>query len=155
MLRNSMVRCLAVTGFFIAALAGQAMAQDRATAEEAQAMVADAIAYYDANGDMATFEMINADNPRFHRNDLYVFVIADTGMSHAHPIREDLVGTDLSSLQDADGKLFVEEFIDVANADGAWVDYMWEDPTNGELEAKSSWVVLHDGYIFGAGIYQP
>ena len=118
-------------------------------------MVADAIAYYDANGDMATFEMINADNPRFHRDDLYVFVIADSGMSHAHPVKNELVGKDLTTLQDANGKLFVEEFIEVAGADGAWVDYVWEDPTSGEVEDKSSWVVLHDGYIFGAGIYKP
>ena len=117
--------------------------------------MADAIAYYDANGDMATFEMINADNPRFHRNDLYVFVIADNGMSHAHPIMEELVGTDLNTLKDVDGKAFGQEMIETASTDGVWGDYKWEHPATGEIEAKSSWVVLHDGNIFGVGIYKP
>jgi hypothetical protein len=32
---------------------------------------------------------------------------------------------------------------------------MWVDPVTEEIEQKSSWVVRHDGYIFGVGIYKP
>ena len=28
------------------------------------------------------------------------------------------------------------------------------DPQSGQVLPKSSWIVRHDGYIFGAGIYK-
>ena len=42
----------------------------------------------------------------------------------------------------------------MATTNGAWVDYRWEDPLTGKVVPKSSWVVLHNGYIFGCGIYK-
>ncbi|MND06499.1 hypothetical protein D3C83_279170 [compost metagenome] len=41
-----------------------------------------------------------------------------------------------------------------ADADGEWVDYVWADPLTGAETPKSSYVVKHDGYIFGSGIYR-
>jgi len=40
-----------------------------------------------------------------------------------------------------------------ATPEGAWVDYFRVNPQSGKDEPKSSWVVLHDGYIFGCGVY--
>jgi len=44
---------------------------------------------------------------------------------------------------------------DSATKKGAWIEYLWEDPVNKEVLSKSAWVVEHDGYIFGSGIYHP
>ena len=43
--------------------------------------------------------------------------------------------------------------MDSAIGEGVWTDYTWYNPVNRELHAKSSWIVLHDGFVFGAGIY--
>ena len=36
---------------------------------------------------------------------------------------------------------------------GAWITYVFLNPDTGENQAKMTWVVLHDDYLFGAGFY--
>ena len=36
---------------------------------------------------------------------------------------------------------------------GAFITYVFLNPETDEQQAKKSWVVLHDGYLFGAGMY--
>jgi cytochrome c len=128
----------------------------RGTAEEAQIMVGQAVAYFDEFGAEKTFAKINNDPaPMFREGDLYVFVFDGAGVVVAHGVDTSLVGKDATQFKDVDGKLFGKEMLEVAGMDGAWVDYKWVDPVTGEVEPKSSWVVLHDGYVFGAGIYKP
>ena len=58
-------------------------------------------------------------------------------------------------LKDANGKPFGSELFDKATQSGTWVDYVYKDPATGKEEPKSSWVVRHDGYVFGCGVYRP
>ena len=58
-------------------------------------------------------------------------------------------------LDHVDGYAYGKEFFAKATEQGAWVDYKWKDPMTGEVLPKSSWLVLHDGFIFGSGIYKP
>lgn len=53
-----------------------AMAQERSTTEEAQAMVADAIAFTQKVGAQAALAKINSGESRFRDRDLYIFVVA-------------------------------------------------------------------------------
>ena len=47
-----------------------------------------------------------------------------------------------------------EEIIASLNTNsGIWTDYIFFNPATGQEELKRSWLVLHDGYIFGAGFY--
>ena len=39
-------------------------------------------------------------------------------------------------------------------SDGEWVDYMFRNPTTDEEQPKHSWVVRHDGLVFGSGWYE-
>ncbi len=127
---------------------------DRGTAEEAQDMVARAIAYYDEVGADAAFARFNTDPaPEFLDRDLYVFVFGPDSTKLVHSIDSSLVGRTLESYTDVDGKRFGEEMRQTASPDGTWVDYKWKDPVTGEVEHKSSWMVLHDGHLFGVGIY--
>ena len=129
---------------------------DRGTAEEAQDMVARAIAYYDEVGADAAFARFNNDPvPEFVDRDLYVFVFGPDGKKLVHSIDSSLVGRTLESYIDVDGKRFGEEMRQTASPDGTWIDYKWMDPVTGEVERKSSWMVLHDGHLFGVGIYVP
>ena len=128
---------------------------DRGTAEEAQDMVARAIAYYDEMGAEAAFAKFNNNPaPEFLDRDIYIFVGGrDDGMV-AHAVNPSLLGVRYSSFVDADGRRFGEEMRNAVTPDGVWVDYRFKNPTTGEVEQKSSWAVLHDGYIFGVGIYR-
>jgi signal transduction histidine kinase len=126
------------------------------TAEEAQVMAGQAVAYFDEVGAEKAFAKINDDPaPMFLKGDLYVFVIDGGGAIVAHGVDTSLIGVDATELADVDGKKFVQEMLADASMDGTWVDYKWEDPMTGDIEPKSSWVVLHDGYVFGVGIYKP
>lgn len=134
----------------------QAEERHHGTAAEAQAMVADAIAYYDEVGEETALARFTQDPaPRFLDGDLYVFVLSGEGVSLAHGAIPTLVGSDLSDLRDVDGKALMREMLAAATADGAWVDYKWMNPVTGAIEPKSSWVRRHDGRIFGVGIYRP
>ena len=56
---------------------------------------------------------------------------------------------------DRAGKPFGKEIIEKADENGVWVDYVFRDPLTEQDVQKSSWLVRHDGYIFGCGIYKP
>ena len=147
---QSLVLALLVPMLF----AAPARAAERGTAEEAQAMVADAIAAYDTTGAAVLFGRINeTPRPEFFDGDLYIFVLDENGLTVAHAAEPARVGSNVTQLTDVDGKAFGTEMLAVATPEGAWVDYKWQDPATGEVEPKASWVVRHDGYIFGCGIY--
>ena len=38
--------------------------------------------------------------------------------------------------------------------EGIWVQYPLENPVSNKVEPKTSWIKLHDGYLFGVGIYE-
>jgi len=130
-------------------------AADRGTAEEAKALVAKAIALYDREGRERAFAAIQDPKQGFVDRDLYVFVFGPKRTIVAHGGNTALVGTPAESLVDDDGVHFGTKFMDDTTATGSWIDYKWKDPATGKVLAKSSWVVRHDGYVFGAGIYKP
>lgn len=127
----------------------------RGSAEEAKTLVAHAIALYDRIGATEAFHRINAHDGDFMDRDLYVAVIGPSGLIVAQADDERRVGLDANAITDIDGKPYGRALIDQATADGAWIDYRRKDPLTGEIEAKSSWAVLHDHHIFLCGIYTP
>lgn len=127
----------------------------RGTAKEAQTMVERAILLYDDEGAADTFAAINAGPPPFRERDLYIFVFDADGLIVAHAGRPDLVGRNGMDMMDANDVPLVRRMVEQATPNGVWVDYMFEDPLTGQIAPKSSWVVLHDGYVFGAGVYTP
>lgn len=130
-------------------------AQERGTAAEAQALVARAIALYDEAGRDAAFAAIEDRNGDFVDHDLYVFVYGPGRTIVAHGSNQELIGLVADTLIDVDGVPFGSMFMNEATESGTWIDYKWHDPVTREDLPKSSWVVRHDGYIFGAGIYRP
>jgi len=139
---------------FILAVPAQAEEQ-RGTAEQAQALVASVIAYYDANGKEATFAAIEDKAGQFVNYDLYVFVYGPDRTIVAHGADTSLNGTPVDTFIDIQGKPFGTALMDDATEEGVWIDYTWYNPVDRALRPKSSWVVLHDGHVFGAGIYLP
>jgi signal transduction histidine kinase len=134
---------------------GTAIANEtRGTAEEAQAMVARAIAAYDAEG-TAAFAAMNPPSTDFRDRDLYVFVFGPDDRNVVHGLDAGRIGTNAAQMVDSTGKAFGKEMMQKANEQGVWIDYVWRDPLTGKESAKKSWIVRHDSYIFGCGIYKP
>ena len=130
----------------------------RGTPAQAQAMVARAVALFEEAGMKAAFDRFtNRPGAEFKHLDLYIFVgKAEEGARIvAHAADRSLVGTNATTLIDPDGLNIGRAFLEKAKPGGAWVDYGWKDPLTGKVVPKSSWVVLHKGYIFGCGIHKP
>ena len=150
-----MTRLAILCGALFLVLTGAAMADEtRGTKEEAQALVAKAIAAYGAEGD-AAFAAMNPPATGFRDRDLYVFVIGPDNIVLVNGQDASRIGRDLMETVDVTGKNLGKEFIENASEAGAWVDYVWRDPLTETDVPKTSWIVRHDGYIFGCGVYKP
>lgn len=131
------------------------VAGERATMPEAQELVARAISLYDEGGEEKAFATFENGTDGFIDHDLYIFVFGPERTIVAHGGDAALVGTPAATLVDVDGVPFGNLFMDTATETGRWVDYKWRDPVTDEVYPKSSWVVLHKGHVFGAGVYKP
>jgi len=151
-LSNAALVLVCILGVVMPAAAQQA---ERGTAEEAQALVARAIDLNERLGTEVALAALNAQDPRFVDRDLYVFVIGADGLIAAHGADPSRVGLDARELVDAEGNPYGAWLVERATPEGVWVDYLRNDPLTGKDEAKSSWLVRHNGYIFGCGIYKP
>ena len=120
--------------------------------DQAKEQVAAAIYRYNQIGDDA-FDEISDDDGSFIDGEIYTFVITTDGVVQAHAADPDLVGDDISDLEDSDGSLVTQGIIDAASAQGGLATYRFNNPVTGQEEPKDSWVVLHDGLIFGSGDY--
>ena len=84
----------------------------------------------------------------------YPFVLdPGTGNVVAHGADPDRVGIQSVILGDYADKPYDVIREELQSGDGTWIDYIFLDPVTGENGLKRSWLVLHDGYIFGAGFY--
>lgn len=124
------------------------------TKEEAIAMVARLQAKFRRDGAAATFQAVNdRSNPEFHDRDLYAFVYDMNGLSLAHGARPALVGKNLISLKDQDGKYLIQQILEIANGPGrGWVDYKWPNPITNKIEDKSSYIEKMGDYVVGVGV---
>lgn len=152
---SSMRRSVAVVLTLMLWAPAFSAAAERGTAAQAKALVAKAIGIYDHAGREAAFAAIQDPKGDLVDHDLYVFVYGPKRTVVAHGSNPALVGTDVDGLVDEDGLHFGTRFMDEAIQSGSWMDYKWHDPVSGKVLPKSSWIVRHDGYVFGAGIYKP
>jgi len=126
------------------------------TADEARALVEKAIVYVNANGKDKAIEAFNNPQGEFVMGDLYIFMFDYSGVVLAHGANPKLIGKNMSELKDANGKLFVQEFVDKVKSGGGWVDYQWTNPETKKVQPKSSYVKGIEGtdcYV-GCGIYK-
>ena len=115
-------------------------------------MVQQALRRYDEEGRGATVSYYNS--PESAAGEWYVFIYDENDQAIAHP-SQDLLGQDLKGDLGVDvaGYRFGEVMVG-AGEQGLWVDYLFLNPATGNQEFKHSWVVRHDGLLFGSGWYQ-
>lgn len=94
------------------------------------------------------------DNPVKYGDNFYFYAFQDSGMVETHPSLE---GKNISDLQTEDGRYFVREMIEAANAGGGYVRYDWALPSNPDIVAPKITYVEKDkhwGWIIAAGTYE-
>ena len=90
--------------------------------------------------------------------DSYVFVKDMEGNEILNPMNPQLEGTNLLDLQDANGKFFVREELEILQTENeCWMDYMWPKFPGGEPMLKRVFVkkaIVGDAtLVVGAGYY--
>ena len=147
--RAVIVLMLAV-GFTMAASAAE-----RATLDEAKAMVKKARAYMREVGAEKAFAEFSNPKGRFVDRELYVFVNDKAGVNLAHGANPRLIGKNLMDLRDTDGIYMTRQFYGVAAKGGGTVDYKFLNPTTKTIEPKTAYVEMEGEYVVGSGIFRP
>ena len=117
-----------------------------------QAYVQAAIDYYEANGLDETVNHYN--DPASVDGQWYIFIADETGRLIVHGANHDLVGVPLDDVIDGNGYPSGRIVANDADEGGAWSEYVFFNPATGRSQAKHSWLVIHDGLIFGSGWYE-
>jgi hypothetical protein len=132
-----------------------AVAAERATPAEAQAMLAKAVAHLKAVGvEKALPEFMAKPGPWVDR-DLYLSVYDMTGKTLAH-VNPRMVGKDNMNLQDANGKFIVKERFETVKAHGKGVqEYSFLNPSTKQIEAKVMYFEKVGNVVVACGAYKP
>jgi len=154
-----MLRSVLVSAFAALALlatAGLAGAQQPGTADEAKAMLTNAVASLKAGEAAALAEFNDKGNKKFHDRDLYVFCYDMTnGKFTAHP-NPALMGTDVRALKVKDDPLG-QRIFDTIKSNGAnigTVDYNFPKPGTTDPVPKQSFVTMVGNEGCGVGYYK-
>ena len=92
---------------------------------------------------------------KFVDRDLYLVVYGLDGTVRAHGANEKMVGKNLIDLKDVDGKAFVKERVELAQAKGTfWQGYKFTNPTSKKIEPKSMYCERVEDMVVCGGIYK-
>ena len=82
----------------------------------------------------------------------YLFAMDANDLYILHPIRSDLIGTDIKNVVDSTGKELGKE-IAAATEEGVWVEYLWPHPFTLQDAPKVAYAKRYEGMIFASGYY--
>jgi hypothetical protein len=145
---------LVMLAFLVLGLGATAVGAERATLDEAKAMVKKARAYIREVGPEKAFAEFSNPKGRFIDRELYVFVNDTTGVNRAHGANPRLIGVNLMDLRDPDGVFMTREFFVVARKGGGTVDYKFFNPVTKRIESKTAYVEMEGDYLVGSGIFR-
>jgi len=131
-----------------------ALALEISTKEQVAAMVHRVQERFNKDGLTATIEAVNdKTTPEFHDRDLYAFIYNMQGICLANGARPALVGKNLISLKDQDGKYLIQEMVAIAAGSGSgWVSYKWPSPVTNKIEDRSAYIEKMGDYFVGVGM---
>lgn len=121
-------------------------------------IVIDAVNVLKHEGKEIAFARFNDKADKFIFLNSYIFVKTLEGVELVNPNSTQLVGKNISELQDANGKYFVKEELEMLkNRESCWMDYMWPKPGKKEPSQKMVFVkkaeTEGETLIVGAGYY--
>ena len=124
-----------------------------APADYTRFFVEEAISMYETQGLVATLAYYN--RPESIDGQWYVFIADENQTVVAHAAVPDLVGKHASEALGHNSYPAGSALAASATESGAWFDYTYANPASAAVETKHSWVIIHDGLIFGSGWYEP
>jgi cytochrome c len=134
--------------------AGAAHAGEMRTREDAVNTVRRVQEKFHKDGADATLQAVTQQH--FNDRDLYPFVCDFDGIVVGHGGFPVLVGKNLISLRDQDGKFLTQRMIDIAKSEGkGWISYRWPNPLTRRMESKSTYIEKMGPYLVGVGIWLP
>ena len=142
----------AVVETMLAGTAGGPIPPRSRADEYTKYLVREAIARYDADGLDAVVTYYNTSASV--DGQWYVFIIDENDMMLAHAANPALVNRPASEAVGPNGFPAGEGVVAVADDDGAWFEYTYPNPDTATAETKHSWIVRHDGLVFGSGWYE-
>lgn len=86
----------------------------------------------------------------------YFFIIDKAGKVIAPEKNSNLLGKNILSLKDVDGKEFVKELMNSVNSNHPhWITYKWNNPISQKIDIKHSYVkkVPNSNWLIGSGFY--
>jgi len=134
---------------------GSAHATKDAGTEDAIAMVKKGISFIKVSGKDKGYAEISNKQGQFIDRDLYLVVYGLDGTVRAHGANEKMVGKNLIELKDIDGKPFVKERVEMAQAKGTfWQDYKFTNPVTKKIEPKSMYCEKVEDFVVCGGVYK-
>ena len=143
--------------------ASSALAES-ATKDECVAKVKEAVQLINEKGLDAAITVINKKDGGFAWKDSYVFVVDFQGTTVANALFPDHVGRNQIGLANKDGRMIIQEFIEIAKTKGeGWSEYMWPKPAEMQKpkdqrvsSKKASYVlrVLGQDMLVVAGVFE-
>ena len=127
-----------------------------ANADETQAMVRKAIAFYKKSGRERLLQEIGNPHGQFRNGDLYTYVIDRSLNVLAHPLQPELIGKNL--LNDkywANDRRFPERIQQIVSSSGeGWIDLRYENPSGKAVEPKTTFIELVDDLVVCTETYR-
>jgi cytochrome c len=143
------------TSLTLALALGSAHAAKDAGTEDAIAMVKKGVTFIKASGKDKGYAEISNKQGQFIDRDLYLVVYGLDGTVRAHGANEKMIGKNLIELKDIDGKPFVKERVELAQAKGTfWQDYKFTNPVTKKIEPKSMYCEKLEDAVVCGGIYK-
>ena len=124
------------------------------SADEAQALVGQALALVKAKGYEAAARDFRAADGGYRDRDLYIFVTDREGRYHVHGAKPAMEGHRVHELPGIDGDRFARESWQAITG-SHWVEYDIVNPETGKVQPKASYVAaLNERLLIGCGIYR-
>ena len=124
------------------------------TADEAHAMVKQAVALFRASGRSA-LSAITADREhRFSKKDMYVFAFNRQGQYLAFGGNADKLKVNLLQVSGLNGRQLISDAFALP-ASGGWVNYSIVNPVSHKVENKTSYIeAVTEDIVLGCGVYR-
>jgi cytochrome c len=152
------IRFLAAASLVAATALGalNAVAAERVTAKEAEAMVKKGVAYIKANPRDKAMADITNKTGQFVDRELYLTVYTMDGTALAHGANEKFVGKNMIDLRDGNGKEHIKERMELAKVKASfWHDFTFVNPVTKKIEPKSMYCERASELVVCGGIYKP
>lgn len=138
-----------------ASLGISAVAAERVTPKEAEAMVKRGVAFIKATPRDKAMAEITDPKDQFVDRELYLTVYKMDGTAMAHGANAKFVGKNMMDLRDGNGKEHIRERMEMAKTKSAfWQDFTFLNPVNKKIEPKQMYCEKSDELVVCGGIYK-